>query len=1557
MDSELLHSPAVGLGEEEEADMTDWNLPLAFMKKRHCEKIEGSKALAQSWRMKDRMKTVSVALVLCLNVGVDPPDVVKTSPCARLECWIDPLSMSPQKALETIGANLQKQYENWQPRARYKQSLDPTVDEVKKLCTSLRRNAKEERVLFHYNGHGVPRPTVNGEIWVFNKNYTQYIPLSIYDLQTWMGSPSIFVYDCSNAGIIVKSFKQFALQREQELETLERREHRVKCRGNPKFEIQPPQGTAQQRRETQLAYLERTCQGRPSRNAGAHGWTDSYDHNDEGGDDCRRFSSISDAAAAVRPVFRIFTLWTSGNSDYRYSILLTALLGRPGLGQRLHAPVMVAAINPNHPLAQMPLPPSMKNCIQLAACEASELLPMNPDLPADLFTSCLTTPIKIALRWFCMQKSARLVPGVTLDLIEKIPGRLNDRRTPLGELNWIFTAITDTIAWNVLPRDLFQKLFRQDLLVASLFRNFLLAERIMRSYNCTPVSSPRLPPTYMHAMWQAWDLAVDICLSQLPTIIEEGTAFRSVLWDPWAAVLLFGQRSCTCGRAERYAQQGSLASAEIQRGLGVAVAELLSHGRVKNWSHGRRLALPSSLLGRCEAGHSPFFAEQLTAFQVWLTMGVENRNPPEQLPIVLQHSCHWAFYMQTVGLAEPEAAELARFSLINGQERLRVLLSQVHRLRALDLLGRFLDLGPWAVSLALSVGIFPYVLKLLQSSARELRPLLVFIWAKILAVDSSCQADLVKDNGHKYFLSVLADPYMPAEHRTMAAFILAVIVNSYNTGQEACLQGNLIAICLEQLSDPHPLLRQWVAICLGRIWQNFDSARWCGVRDSAHEKLYSLLSDPIPEVRCAAVFALGTFVGNSAERTDHSTTIDHNVAMMLAQLINDGSPVVRKELVVALSHLVVQYESNFCTVALQFMEEEKNYAVPSPASNTESGNLTPVRDSPAIPRLRTVSSYGNIRAATTARNLNKSLQNLNLNEEVGGHIVFSPGNLSTSSSASSTLGSPDNDEYILSFETIDKMRRVSSYSSLNSLIGVSFNSVYTQIWRVLLHLAADPFPEVSDLAMKVLNSIAYKATMNARPQRILDSGSLTQSAPASPTSKGAHIHQAGAVCLRPRRYPFPPSLTLPTADDADEPGGHRNLISAALQTGLCDWSAKYFAQPVMKIPEEHDVESQVRKEREWRFLRNARVRRQSQHITQKGEAGEEGKVSLSLSLSLSLINRNPGVPSVVKFHPFNPCIAVADKDSICFWDWEKGEKLDYFYNGNPRYTRITAVEYLNGHDCSLLLTATDDGALRIWKNFADLERNPEMVTAWQGLSDMLPTTRGLARRVSIYLDRSKQGGAGMVVDWEQETGLLMTSGDVRVIRIWDTDRETKVQDIPTGADSCVTSLSCDSQRSLIVAGLGDGSVRVYDRRMPPNECRVMTYREHGAWVVKAHLQKEREGHIISVSVNGDVRFFEPRSPDSVNVLQTVKGLTALDIHPQANLFACGSMNQFIAVYNSNGDIISNIKYYDGFMGQRIGAISCLAFHPYWVTLILGCGSCLCCCLPLVLADPKAGIPS
>ena len=38
----------------------------------------------------------------------------------------------------------------------------------------------------------------------------------------------------------------------------------------------------------------------------------------------------------------------------------------------------------------------------------------------------------------------------------------------------------------------------------------------------------------------------------------------------------------------------------------------------------------------------------------------------------------------------------------------------------------------------------------------------------------SCQADLVKDNGHKYFLSVLADAYMRVSHIQRHPFIVCI---------------------------------------------------------------------------------------------------------------------------------------------------------------------------------------------------------------------------------------------------------------------------------------------------------------------------------------------------------------------------------------------------------------------------------------------------------------------------------------------------------------------------------------------------------------------------------------------------------------------------------------------------------------------------------------------------------------------------------------------------------------------------------------------------------------
>lgn len=98
--SKTVATPPAGREAEDEEPRDDdtelvyyWQLPRAFTDSRHTEKIAAFQTAAQPWRMKERMKTVSVALVLCLNVGVDPPDIVKINPCARLECWVGKLTM------------------------------------------------------------------------------------------------------------------------------------------------------------------------------------------------------------------------------------------------------------------------------------------------------------------------------------------------------------------------------------------------------------------------------------------------------------------------------------------------------------------------------------------------------------------------------------------------------------------------------------------------------------------------------------------------------------------------------------------------------------------------------------------------------------------------------------------------------------------------------------------------------------------------------------------------------------------------------------------------------------------------------------------------------------------------------------------------------------------------------------------------------------------------------------------------------------------------------------------------------------------------------------------------------------------------------------------------------------------------------------------------------------------------------------------------------------------------------------------------------------------------
>lgn len=82
------------------------------------------------------------------------------------------------------------------------------------------------------------------------------------------------------------------------------------------------------------------------------------------------------------------------------------------------------------------------------------------------------------------------------------------------------------------------------------------------------------------------------------------------------------------------------------------------------------------------------------------------------------------------------------------------------------------------------------------------------------------------------------------------------------------------------------MLCVWLLIGCGRLWNNFDEARWAAVRTSSDETVINYLLDEVPEVRAAAVFALGQLMTNRSSHNDHAASVRFNYVEILARKPN-----------------------------------------------------------------------------------------------------------------------------------------------------------------------------------------------------------------------------------------------------------------------------------------------------------------------------------------------------------------------------------------------------------------------------------------------------------------------------------------------------------------------------------------------------------------------------------------------------------------------------------------------------------------------------------------------
>ncbi|TID15735.1 hypothetical protein CANINC_004264 [Pichia inconspicua] len=1283
----------------------------------------------------NKKKTTMAALVLCLNLGIPPPDIIRPQEYPILEAFVNPTTYPDSKlALQAIGKSLQSNYESISSRAKFKHSLDPSVEDLKRLCTSLRRNAKDDRILFHYNGHGVPQPTPSGEIWVFNRGYTQYIPVSLYDLQNWLGAPYIMVIDTNAAGHVIENNKRF-LQK------------RIDDEANNHTDVAAPSPVS--------AYIE---------------------------------------------------------------------------------------------------------SIQLGACQSNEILPLNPELPADLFTCCLTRPIETSIKWFVLFSPLRKKGYYDIlknkNGVIEIPGKLTDRRTPLGELNWIFIAITDTIAWTTLSRPLFKKLFRQDLVIAALFRNFLLAKKLMPEAGCHPISDPPLPDSSGHAMWDSWELAIDQILFQLLKKKEAEPEEEDLTDIPQLQITDTGSEN-ESSKKPKPPSQASLNGLPGQNG----------------WNY----------------QHCTFFQQHLTAFEVWLQYGSAIKEPPQQLPIVLQ-----------------------------------VLLSQAHRLRALHLLSNFLDLGPWAVYLALSVGMFPYIQKLLQSPSPDLKPILIFIWTRVMSVDyKNAQLELIKDRGYNYFIQMLKfqpRPSQPniqgnplviespavnnnvtfADQKAMSAFVLAMFIRDNKQGQQLAFSTDLINVCTDYIeTSESPLLRQWSALLISEFVKKNLEAVVNIIRSGAAMKLMGLIDDPIPEIRTSVIEALSNFIllPSECEELDRVYGIqeelnkqDLYIASEILEFCGDGSALIRREITCLFSRLVVRYIRFFMVCAFSQLEEEITL-VDNPSMIDEMRRKSP--------------AYGSVFATVWKALLVLSEdphdEVKNYAEQIVDYIMIQ---LNESELRDAVVSMED---YLL------QKRNGGDYPDMD-LDNDFLLKVNGKHKPVSITPAKIEVKKGDKLGRRSSASSTYSASVGDKVSTLkswlTNFGLHNEKEEHKPHSIGSLLSQQPSTVA----YGSNPRPTTPRFKPCLRSNGIPEL---PLTSKFLEYSSEYFQESQLGPKESDEAGSEEYMRRVWRKNRNEAIIAATQPQKSLALNGEWKNVVCKLN--------NVSQPKLIQFTQFEKWLATTDeKDNITVFDWNKGFELSKMSNGNPFGTKISDMKFLNEDNVPLLMTGSNDGVVRIYKSFQDINES-QLLTSWRALTDIIPTPRSV----------------GLLTEWQQSRGTLLVTGDVKVMKLWDAAREKCILDIPLRSTSQAVSITSDQVAgNIIICGFQDGSLRIYDRRLDAKDCLIKTYKPRNSIemspICNVHMQRGGMRELMSGHSNGLVRLWDIRQDDPILSFKAFeKTMTTAFVHEHAPIIACASKE--VDIYSTKGrhvSAITNSSFIPSLNGsvRSSSYINTLALHPHRMML-------------------------
>ncbi len=648
--------------------------------------------------------------------------------------------------------------------------------------------------------------------------------------------------------------------------------------------------------------------------------------------------------------------------------------------------------------------------------------------------------------------------------------------------------------------------------------------------------------------------------------------------------------------------------------------------------------------------------------------------------------------------------------------------------------------------------------------------------------DTSCQKDLVNDRSLPHFIRHLHWGYPPpqshppapppricledaSEQRTMAAFVLSVICYKYPLGQSEAINEKLhIACCsllqslessdererIEADTNLTPNFRMWLIICLGNLAKDNQTAQMELYKSGSHLRLLSRLDDDSPDVRTAACYALGYFIGSAPEKPAHTDTFPPLLStfhQQFPQPLQSLAPTFQHEdsgLIVGTSNIPLNPKFNPSVTQGRLRPQLDPGLSGLPGQALGSISLSHGQQQP-IPSAR-VSSQSESKSvyADSQRmeyDLSVAITLAKATKDASPQVRFE-----AILAINHLIG-----KYLEAFVSVagnKKIGQLQGRTILGDTVpsiafpeGVSYDiqERVTEIWAAVNR--SDPYPLVREL----LNFIVFSVNKRAMLEKMKLSHQRASRINRRSSLGNEYGNDDSSSLLAGANHPFSTSLDpslkhstsagttmfmIGTPQDISQRNGLPNTIEAMVhpvEDYFCPeskfflWKKVAFGEEADKAP--LDPLSADGDMNRYRITRNKLVREKSQLLKDTfavlaerprkydspyaydesdAAAGIEKdsdikKEALQLEQLALLQNTGERSTSLLRFHPYEPALIVCGtSDNVSVWNAETSERMVSFSNSNPKNTRMTSALWINEESSSLLLTGSNAGTVRIY---------------------------------------------------------------------------------------------------------------------------------------------------------------------------------------------------------------------------------------------------------------------